>query len=285
MFVGCASTLPTNLQIPTTSLRASAASVAISLRNVILDAVFPEFCLLCGEEGVVLCSRCTDELPLQVLHGCPFCDSVSMRGITCEVCGVKTPLSGVFSFGLYNHPRLRELIIAMKYHHKRDLAGILGVRVAPLLQSEVLDLLRPRSEASKLEQYQYSSSEPSESRSNRIILTAVPLHPSRLKERGYNQSELLARAIAERLGFHYENLLERTRPTTPQVEIQGVKERQENVRNAFCINSGLSPKLVEGQHIILTDDVVTTGATLSAGARVLKRTGAASVFGLALARG
>ena len=233
-----------------------------TLKRWVIDALFPEFCLFCGKEGYVLCSPCASMLPLQLLHGCPFCDRVSMNGITCDACKEKTPLAGVFSFGLYSEPRVRELIVALKYRGKRDLALILGTRIAAVIAS---------------------AAKQSPIFSGHLIFTAVPLPPSRRKARGYNQSELLARAIAERIGFPYINLLERTRLTTPQVEIHGVKERLANVRKAFALSC--HPELVEGRRVILADDVVTTGATLSACARALKKSGVAAVYGLTIARG
>lgn len=244
------------------SLRASVASVAISLRDVIVSAIFPEFCLFCSREGYILCPPCAGALPLQLFHGCPFCDRVSINGITCDTCKKDTPLSGVFSFGLYQEPRLRELVIALKYHNKSDLATILGIKIAPFLSTVIASVAK---------------------QSPSLILTAVPLHPTRLKERGYNQSELLARAIAERLEVPYANLLARTRVTTPQVDIHSITERRENVKNAFKIN--YRSEFIEGRTILLTDDVVTTGATLSACARALKKAGAAAVYGLTIVRG
>jgi ComF family protein len=237
----------------------SLSKVCRKVWNFAIDAIFPEFCLFCSREGYILCPPCAGALPLQLFHGCPFCDRVSMNGITCDICKKNTPLAGVFSFGLYSQPRLRELVIALKYHNKRDLAGILGTRIASLLPELVEGLPKP------------------------LILTAVPLHPTRLKERGYNRSELLARALAESLGLPYVNLLQRTRQTTPQVDIHGVKERLVNVRGAFTVNGQMSH--INSRIVLLTDDVVTTGATLSACARVLKLAGTANVYGLTLARG
>ena len=245
------------------------------LRQFFLDALFPEFCLRCGVEGVVFCQHCVAAVPLQVLHGCPFCDRVSMMGKTCDACQSKTPLEGVFSFGLYSQPVFRELVWALKYHGKRDLGLILGTRVASMVGSVILSL------------------------SKDLVTTAVPLHPARRKSRGYNQSELIARSVAETLGVPYANLLERVRATPPQVEIHGVNDRLANVRNAFSVQRDVILSQAEGSRsavagrtsslagtsVLLVDDVVTTGATLTACARVLRRAGAARVYALTLARG
>ena len=111
------------------------------------------------------------------------------------------------------------------------------------------------------------------------IIVPVPLHPRRLRERGYNQSALLAREMAELSGLAVqEELLVKTRNSPPQVG--GTRDRRrENVEGSFQCNSE-----VGGRAVILVDDVATTGSTLSACASALKAAGATSVWGLVLAR-
>ena len=120
------------------------------------------------------------------------------------------------------------------------------------------------------------------------LIVPVPLHPSRRRERGFNQSDLLAsglvRALRKRNGgtapIVAKACLRRTRATPPQTGLS-VAARRENLRGAFEV---LNPQDVRGRAIVLVDDVMTTGATLSACARALKRAGAAQVMGLTLAR-
>ncbi len=108
----------------------------------------------------------------------------------------------------------------------------------------------------------------------------VPLHPRRLRSRGYNQAALLAHEIAKltelRVG---EGLLVRTKDTPPQVAATSRAQRRANVEGSFqCVGS------TDGLRVILIDDVATTGSTLSACAAELRAAGALSVWGLALAR-
>ncbi len=111
-----------------------------------------------------------------------------------------------------------------------------------------------------------------------FALVPVPLHPARLRERGYNQAELLARAVAAALERSLRtDLLRRMRATPPQVASQSRAERARNVRNAF-----LSAP-VDGGVFVLVDDVMTTGATLEAAAQALLRAGASRVYGLVFA--
>lgn len=112
------------------------------------------------------------------------------------------------------------------------------------------------------------------------VIVPVPLHASRLRERGYNQAALLARELAQRAEIALnERTLVRKRATAPQVELSA-KERRENVHDAFCCSDdGLAEK-----HVLLVDDVCTTGATLEACAIALRKSGARSVQALTLAR-
>ncbi len=107
----------------------------------------------------------------------------------------------------------------------------------------------------------------------------VPLHPGRLAERGYNQTALIFRAWAERQGWPWHEALARTRPTAPQWELAAAARRK-NIRGAFAVTR---PDLIQGKTILLVDDIVTTGITMSECAKVLKKGGAAKVIGLALA--
>ncbi len=112
-------------------------------------------------------------------------------------------------------------------------------------------------------------------------LVAVPLHPRRLRERGYNQSVLLARDLAGCIGLPViEDCLIRVRQAQPQVRAASVEERRENVTDAFVCRDDR----VSGKYIILIDDVCTSGATLESCASALKSGGATSVWGLTLAR-
>jgi ComF family protein len=111
------------------------------------------------------------------------------------------------------------------------------------------------------------------------VVCAVPLHASRLRERGFNQSELLAEHVAEVIGRQLRPLLERTRPTLPQVDLP-LESRAANVRDAFASNLR---EVIRGQRVLLIDDLFTTGATITECARALRRAevGELRVFTLA----
>ena len=116
------------------------------------------------------------------------------------------------------------------------------------------------------------------------VLAPVPLHPSRLRSRRFNQSALLARAVADRTGARFSvDGLVRRRKTPPQKDLSS-EGRRRNVSGAFAVRDHRARDHFIGANVVLVDDVLTTGATLSAVARVLKRAGAAQVDALVLAR-
>jgi len=147
---------------------------------------------------------------------------------------------------------IRAAIHALKYERQVRLAGPLG----DLLISMVQDAMWPID-----------------------LVTAVPLHSTRLRERGYNQAGLLGRYLAQGMGWGFEPAaLRRVRATESQVGLT-MWERQENVASAFAADAGI----VRDRCVLVIDDVLTTGATLGACAEALRTAGAAQVFGAAVA--
>ena len=113
------------------------------------------------------------------------------------------------------------------------------------------------------------------------FVVPVPLHPQRRRERGYNQAELIAKPLATLLRLPYRpNLLVRTKPR-PDKHLLTLAERWESVRGAFATRPGSQ---VDNSRVLLVDDVLTSGATLDACAKVLRNAGARSVVGLTIAR-
>jgi ComF family protein len=111
------------------------------------------------------------------------------------------------------------------------------------------------------------------------IVVAVPLHAKRLRERGYNQAALLGEVVAQRRGWEFSpSAVIRARETRSQVHLNA-HERQENVADAFSAE----PRIVANKGVLIIDDVLTTGATMSACAEALRSAGAAWVYGAAVA--
>lgn len=114
------------------------------------------------------------------------------------------------------------------------------------------------------------------------IITCVPLHPIRRRERGYNQSELIAKRLSELTSIPYSPLLIKIRNTPPQSTLKSHAERLDNIHGAFQLKD--DPDL-SGKHILLADDVFTTGATAEECTALLKSAGAASVRVITFSKG
>lgn len=228
----------------------------------LLSLLFPEHCVCCGEyNDTPLCDACVPCLPLTAKHPCPLCQKHTTRsGELCNACYGKTPLDGVFSATPYRHELVSRVLLSYKYKFARSLHFPLSALLAKsLLQSEL-----PLPD----------------------ILLPVPLHARRLRWRGFNQSTLLANALASLLLPNMplpvlENTLLRIRATLPQAKTENRKTRIRNLKNAFAFFG--DPSLVSGKRIWLVDDVATTNATLTECARVLKKKGAKEVWGIVVA--
>lgn len=222
--------------------------------NFVLDLLFPKYCVGCGVEGVWICDKCKKEIILIQKPTCPKCNQLVKRGKFCKRCRPNSNLTGVHVAAYYNEGPLKEAIHNFKYNYISDLKYDLGQILITTLKS-----------------YFLKSS----------ILIPVPLHKKRKAERGYNQSQLLALEISERLHLQIiDNKLVRNIFTTPQVKLSG-RERKNNIKNAFVWKG---KDEIRGKNVILVDDVYTTGATLQECAKILRNSGARQIWGLVLAK-
>ena len=185
---------------------------------------------------------------------CPGCGKPQASGILCPVCRQRqTEIDGIRSPFRFAEV-IREAIHQLKYRNLKAISPCLAGLLADYLQSSPL---------------------PGEA------LVPVPLHPRRLRERGYNQSSLLARELGKLINLPViEDCLVRVKEAQPQVRTATVEDRRKNVTDAFKCQNGK----VRGKQIILIDDVCTSGATLESCASALKSEGVTSVWGLTLAR-
>ena len=219
-----------------------------------LDLLFPKWCVGCGQRGDFICQVCRNS-PVRISAPlCPHCGRPQTSGILCPGCvswsaaidGIRAPFrfDGV----------MRQAIYELKYHNIRTLARPLARLINDYLRANPL---------------------PGE------LLVPVPLHHQRLRERGYNQSGLLAKELGKLTNLPVvDNCLVRQRYTSPKAKTATVTERRGNVAGAFaCYGS-----TVGGRTVLLIDDVATSGTTMNACAVSLKAAGALSVWGLVLAR-
>jgi len=227
-----------------------------------LDLLFPPRCQCCREfSEALLCPQCLQgfafiEAPFCEMCGAPF-DPLSVAGRLCGECYAGRCLLDRIRSLLHYRDTVRTAIHEFKYRGRQRLYRPLGEMMAQRFAEWFGDL-----------QVQ--------------VVTPVPLHRRRERDRGFNQAELLAAVICERHSLPLgHDLLIRSKFTKPQIELTRA-QRAVNVRGAFTV---ARPEEVRGRRLLLVDDVFTTGATLSACARALKRAGAAAVYGYTLARG
>ncbi len=224
------------------------------LIELAVDSFFPRRCVGCGKGGGFLCPECLGKLPRLVPPLCPHCGRPQASGIVCPSCRQRqTEIDGIRSPFRFDEV-IRKAIHELKYRNLKAISPCLAELLADYLRSNPL---------------------PGEA------LVGVPLHPRRLRERGYNQSSLLARELGRRIDLPViEDCLIRVKQAQPQVRAVDVEERRRNVADAFVCRD----EKVSGKQIILIDDVCTSGATLESCAAALKNKGAASVWGVTLAR-
>lgn len=208
-------------------------------------------CLLCGAytRADGWCPTCDADLPYLPPARCPVCALPTPGGRICGNCLKRAPhFDHTVAVFAYSFP-VDKLIHALKYGEQLMLSKVLAGRLTQCIAQ----------------------------RPERIV--AMPLHPSRLRERGFNQSLELAHGIARNLDIPLQtNSVRRIRNTQPQSKLPW-KERKRNMRNAFECNDNLA-----GLHIGIVDDVMTSGTTLNELARELRRAGACEISAWVVAR-
>ncbi len=238
--------------------------MVVSLLHALTDLLWPPRCAACGArmgpatDGATLsfCDLCTSSLMPSVSPRCPRCalpfESAGPDHL-CLECLKRPPafasLTAVYQYGA----AAADAVLRLKYGRETHLGPLMGRRVSrEMAGAEPFDIVMP-----------------------------IPLHPAKLRERGFNQSALIARPVARRLGVPMDtSAMVRVQDTAPQAGLTR-EERLENVRGAFVV-----PKAgrVSGRRVLLVDDVVTTATTVREAAKVLRRSGARGVDVAAFAR-
>jgi predicted amidophosphoribosyltransferase len=227
--------------------------------NTILDIVFPVKCILCGKVGSDLCLVCLSDSPEAKRESAKW----------------------IFPLYDYRHPPIKKALWLLKYNGKKRLANVF----AEILYEKILEEL---SDLSVLENF------------TDAILIPIPLTPGRYRERGYNQAELICKELVkiDKLRNHLtppgqvsvfhetftleKNILIKIKHTEHQARIKDRNARLKNLSGSFAVKKE-SVNLIKGRNIILIDDILTTGATLSEAKKVLKQWGARKVIAFTVA--
>lgn len=224
--------------------------------DFLLSFFAPHHCLKCSKEGSLCCQNCLTSIsrdkhkPL-----CYKCERKTTRKLNiCPECRVDQHLDGVYWFSDYSEELSSKLIKSLKFDLIYEAHRPMASGISDLLQ-----------EASLLDQD--------------LIVCAVPTANRRVRNRGWDQAKLVAKAVAKRQKLPYKTLLVRS-SSFDQIGASK-KDREESSRHFFKAHR---KSLISGSIIVLVDDVLTTGSTLNSAARILKQAGAKEVYGVAFAR-
>ncbi|CCM10249.1 Putative uncharacterized protein [Cardinium endosymbiont cEper1 of Encarsia pergandiella] len=213
----------------------------------LLDLLFPPICVGCNDRLVqgetLICTICFNGFPETDSH--TLIDNV----ITNHFVGKASITYGLTGYRLRKKSRLEQVLFAMKYKNQPKIGYLFGQRYGSILDKTPII-------------------------QSMDAIVAVPLHPKRLKERGYNQSDFFAKGLSDALHIPlYEGCIERTR-YTPSQTTKNKSERITNLQGAFKVKH---PDLLTDKHMLLVDDIPTTGATLASCTNTLLAAGVGQV--------
>ena len=236
----------------------------MQLLKIIHDLLFPIKCLDCGKFGEFICNSCFRKIELKKGFECAFCSSRTLSGEICPFCRNDSWLDYFWAAADYSNPLVKKMLWAYKYKFIRELRTPLSRLLLKFLEEK---------EKNKF----------IENHAGQLVLIPVPIHRLRLNWRSYNQSELIAQELAEKIKLEIAaDVLLRVKNKKPQAEIKNKEERSANIEGIFYCPT---PERVNNKIILLVDDVATTGSTLNQAAKTLRQAGALKVIGLVVAKG
>ena len=243
------------------------------LREFLLNLIFPVQCINCSKPDEILCQKCLETIKPLDLQVCPYCErSITLNGEVCNTCVKKfnPSVDRLIVVADYQEKLLAKAIHLFKYKFIKSLSEPLGILM--INNSQKLTIPTPD------------------------FILPIPLHPRRLRWRGFNQAELLANTLAANLLPGIEipvinNFVIRQRHTVPQKKIRKYKNRHQNLNDVFTINDkfnwttyNLQSKNLANKNILIVDDVTTTGATIFKFSKELKKLNPKSISAIVLGR-
>jgi competence protein ComFC len=225
--------------------------------NIIADVFYPKYCFGCRRAAGYLCKFCVNQVSVMKKPFCVVCNKHAVKGFTHEPC--KNPLvpERLLSALPYQDAIVSDMLITGKYYFIPELFAILGALTAHTILERDIDF--PQEDFAE------------------FIVCSIPLHSQRQRWRGFNQSEIAGKIIAQAFNLPYVNLLTRTKKTKTQKDLDHTA-RKTNMQNAFACNYQPPKK------VIVIDDVTTTGQTFLEAAKVLKQNGAQTVWCISIAK-
>lgn len=215
----------------------------MKLRDLLLELFFPSFCINCQRLGPTLCQNCYHGLKFYFLQNKIQEISPNLKEVYFDDLQIMAKFSGP----------LAKLLKALKYHDSKNVSPLLARMLWRHLVIPQVDLI-----------------------------TFIPLHPYKLRVRGYNQCQEIALELGKLSGIAVKNLLLKKKNTKAQAQIKDQDERLRRMENLFTVRNKYK-NLIKNRNIIIIDDVITTGATLNAVSKILKEAGAKRISCLAIA--
>lgn len=224
---------------------------------MLLDLIYPKKCLECSKSGCYICKSCINKVKSSNFV-CPFCNRSSFEGKVHPNCKKPLGLDQLISLWKYEGV-IRKAILVLKYKFVLDVSEELSDAIYERITQKEIDF------------------------GKNIILTSVPLHKKRQFFRGFNQSEVVAKKIAEKLNWKYvPDILVRSKNTEFQTNLSK-SQRLKNIKNAFEFNNRYKLK-DKNKIIVIFDDVWTTGATIKEMTKILKKKGINTIIGLTITK-
>lgn len=220
--------------------------------NKILDILFPKKCLGCNRANTYFCPFCFNEIEIYKNNYCFLCGKPTNQANIC----CNNLINKIIVAVEYKDPIIRKIIKNFKYKYIKELK----IPLSKFLIASLENIEKPID----------------------YIIIPIPLHKKRQRQRGFNQSELLAQEISKHFNIPIYNVLKRNINTQAQANIKDTEKRKENIKDAFEIQN---KELIKNKNIILIDDVATTGATLLEASKILKQNQANKIYGLVVAKG
>lgn len=227
------------------------------LLDFFINIIFPSRCLHCGintEQGKPICEACFKKISVNRTLFCGKCGSRLPNQK--KICHKDFPYT-LGAAGSYGNEVVKNLIHGLKFKFIRSAAAPLGEILTAYARAIDIPL-------------------------EKFVVMPIPLSKERLRSRGFNQSELIAKVFADNFKLPMDpSSLARLKHAKAQSETKGIFERMQNVRGNFFVRN---PEKINGKNIILVDDVITSGATMLEAATTLKNSGAKKILALAAAR-
>lgn len=227
--------------------------------NFFWNLIFPVECVVCGQDGCYWCDSCKNKIQYLDEQICLFCNKNQTTTGICESCLSQTALAEIISVAKYKDTVLEKVIHELKFNYLEKLAEDL----ANLLSLKIIQ----KQKAVELSQ---------------AVLIPIPLHKKRFLQRGFNQSELIAKIISAKFNCELKtDILYRQKSTSQQAKLDR-QQRLENIKQAFRC---WQPDTIKNRIVYLLDDVFTSGATMNEAAKVIRACGAQKVIALVVAHG